>query len=83
MILNGEMSATLNNARFIINPPQFIVGTEIDVYKNIGVFVRDGYGIEREIPGTRSSIPSYSIDRNSLNQKIIILINQILKHFAS
>ena len=77
MTLNSQMPASLNNARFIINPPQFIVGTEIDIYKNIGVFVRDGYGVEREIPGTRSDIPSYSIDRNTLNQRILTIFDNV------
>ncbi|MCK9567793.1 hypothetical protein M0R72_02435 [Candidatus Pacearchaeota archaeon] len=77
MTLNAPMPASLNNARFIINPPQFVVGTEIDIYKNIGVFVRDGYGVEREIPGTRAEIPSYSIDRNTLNQRIITIFDNV------
>lgn len=77
MTLNLPMPASLDNARFIINPPQFVVGTEIDIYKNIGVFVRDGYGNEREIPGTRAEIPSYSIDRNSLNQRILTIFDNV------
>ena len=78
MTLNAPMPATLiGDARFIINPPQFIVGTEIDIYKNIGVFVRDGYGVEREIPGTRAEIPSYSIDRNTLNQRILTIFDNV------
>jgi len=77
MTLNAPMPASLNNARFIINPPQFIVGTEVDIYKNIGVFVRDGYGVEREIPGTRAEIPSYSIDRNTLNQRILTIFDNV------
>jgi hypothetical protein len=77
MTLNEAMPASLSDARFIINPPQFIVGTEIDIYKNIGVFVRDGYGVEREIPGTRAEIPSYSIDRNALNQRILTIFDNV------
>jgi hypothetical protein len=75
MTLSASMPASLNDARFIINPPQFIVGTEIDIYKNIGVFIVDGYGNEREIPGTRAEIPSYSIDRNALNQRILTIFD--------
>ena len=78
MILNASMPASLNDARFIINPPQFIVGTEIDIYKNIGVFIVDGLGNEREIPGTRAEIPSYSIDRNTLNQRILTIFDNTL-----
>lgn len=77
MVLNNAMPASLQDARFIINPPKFIVGTEIDIYKNIGVFVRDGYGNEREIPGVRSEIPSYSIDRNTLNQRILTIFDNV------
>jgi hypothetical protein len=77
LILNSAMPASLTDARFIINPPQFVVGTEIDIYKNIGVFVRDGYGVEREIPGTRAEIPSYSIDRNALNQRILTIFDNV------
>jgi hypothetical protein len=77
MTLNMPMPATLSgDARFIVNPPQFIVGTEIDIYKNIGVFVLSG-GSEREIPGKRADIPSYSIDRNSLNQRILTIFDNV------
>lgn len=76
LVLNTDMPATLGNARFSINPVEFIVGTEIDIYKNIGVFIsRDGYEIE--IPGTRAEIPSYSIERNTLNQRILKILGNI------
>lgn len=71
--LNTIMPASLDDARFSINPVEFIVDTEIDIYKNIGVFVlRDGYEIE--IPGDRADIASYSIERNALNQRILKLL---------
>jgi len=76
LTLNMPMPATLTNARFSVNPVEFIVGTEIDVYKNIGVFVTDGT-TETEIPGTRASIPSYSIERNTLNQRILKVLGNI------
>jgi hypothetical protein len=78
LILNAVMPATLGDARFIINPPQFVVGTEIDIYKNIGVFVKNGItGIETEIPGTRAQIPSYSIDRNAQNQRVLTIFDNV------
>jgi hypothetical protein len=67
------MSATLSNARFSVNPVGFVVGTEIDIYKNIGVFTLSG-GVETEIPGSRATIPSYSIERNTLNQRVLKLL---------
>lgn len=65
--LDAPMFATLTNARFSVNPMSYFVGTEIEIYKNIGVFVYDGY-TETEIPGTRADIPSYSIERNGFLQ---------------
>ena len=71
--LDSNMPATVSNGRFSINPVEIVVGTEIDIYKNIGVYVySDGY--ETEIPGTRADIPSYSIERNTLNQRILKII---------
>ena len=70
LTLTSNMPATLEDARFSVNPIEFIVGTEIEIYKNIGVFLSDGY-TETEIPGTRADIPSYSIQRNSMNQRIL------------
>src|SRR5690606_21535050 len=66
LTLSSVMPATLGDARFSVNPVEFIVGTEIDVYKNIAVYTLSG-GVETEIPGTRAQIPSYSIERNTLN----------------
>lgn len=71
--LDMPMPATLSNARFSVNPEEFVVGTEIDIYKNIGVFLLSG-GVETEIPGTRAEIPSYSIERNTLNQRVLKLL---------
>jgi hypothetical protein len=73
LILNSPMPATLSNVRFSINPASFVVGTEIDIYKNIGIFITDGV-TETEIPGTRAELPSYSIERNALNQKILKIL---------
>lgn len=73
LTLSSVMPATLGDARFSVNPVEFIVGTEIDVYKNIAVYTLSG-GVETEIPGTRAQIPSYSIERNTLNQRILRLL---------
>lgn len=70
LILNLVMPATLLDTRFSVNPIEFIIGTEIDIYKNIAVYTLSG-GIEIEIPGVRAQIPSYSIERNTLNQRIL------------
>jgi hypothetical protein len=70
------MPATLGDARFSVNPVQFIVGTEIYIYKNIGVFTVSG-GVETEIPGVRAEIPSYSIERNTLNQRILKVLGNL------
>ncbi|MFA5758336.1 MAG: hypothetical protein WC942_03035 [Clostridia bacterium] len=76
LTLNTVMPATLSNARFTINPVECIVNTEIDIYKNIGVFVVSGTD-EIEIPGNRAELPSYSIERNALNQKILKLLGNV------
>jgi hypothetical protein len=76
LTLNMPMPATLTDARFSVNPVEFVVGTEIDIYKNIGVFTLSG-GVETEIPGTRAEIPSYSIERNSLNQRILKVLGNL------
>ena len=76
LTLNMPMPATLDNARFSVNPVEFIVNTEIDIYKNIGVFTLSG-GVETEIPGTRAQIPSYTIARNSLNQRILKVLGNL------
>lgn len=74
--LSSILPASLDDARFSINPVEFIVNTEIDIYKNIGVFVvRDGYEIE--IPGNRADVSSYSIERNALNQRILKLLGNV------
>lgn len=77
LVLSGAMPATLSNARFSINPVEMIVETEIDIYANIGVFTLDGYDVETEIPGERADIPSYSIERNSLNQRILKILGNV------
>lgn len=76
LTLNNPMPATLSNARFSANPVSFIVGTEIDTYTNIGVFVSSG-GVETEIPGTRAKIPSYSIQRNAFNQRVLKVLGNL------
>ncbi|MFW9872660.1 MAG: hypothetical protein ACFFG0_06115 [Candidatus Thorarchaeota archaeon] len=76
LVLNATMPATLSNARFSVNPIEFIVETEIDIYKNIGVYILSG-GVETEIPGTRAELPSYSIERNSLNQRVLKVYGDI------
>src|SRR5690606_2402743 len=73
LTLSSPMPATLGDARFSVNPVEFIVGTEIDIYRNIAVFTLSS-GVETEIPGTRAQIPSYSIERNTLNQRVLKLI---------
>lgn len=76
LTLSTIMPATLDDARFSVNPIELIVNTEVDIYKNIGVFIsRDGYEIE--IPGTRASIPSYSIERNLLNQRVLKILGNV------
>lgn len=72
--LDLNMPATLSNGRFSINPIELVVSTEIDIYKNIGVFIFGSDGYEVEIPGTRADIPSYSIERNTLNQRILKIL---------
>jgi hypothetical protein len=76
LTLSSPMPATLSDARFSVNPIEFIVGTEIDVYPNIGVFTRSG-GVETEIPGVRADIPSYSIERNTLNQRVLKVLGNL------
>lgn len=70
LTLSTTMPASLSDARFSVNPIEFIVGTEIDIYKNIAVYTLSG-GVETEIPGVRAEIPSYSVERNTLNQRIL------------
>jgi len=76
LTLSSAMPASLNDARFSVNPVSFVVNTEVDVYTNIGVFVLRG-AVETEIPGTRAEIPSYSIDRNALNQRILKVLGNV------
>lgn len=76
LTLSSPMPATLSDARFSINPVSFVVDTEIDVYTNIGVF-RESGGVETEIPGVRADIPSYSIERNTLNQRILKVLGNL------
>lgn len=76
LTLSSVMPATLEDARFSVNPVEFVVGTEIDVYTNIGVFTKSG-SVETEIPGVRSDIPSYSIERNALNQRILKVLGNL------
>lgn len=75
--LNYPLIGSLSNARFSVNPVEIIVGTEIDVYKNIGVFILEPGGDETEVPGTRAELPSYSIERNALNQRILKILGNI------
>lgn len=76
LTLSSAMPATLDDARFSVNPVSFVVNTEIDVYTNIGVFVQRG-AVETEIPGTRADIPSYSIQRNALNQQVLKVLGNV------
>lgn len=76
LTLSSIMPATLEDARFSVNPVKFIVGTEVDVYTNIGVFTKSG-SVETEIPGIRANIPSYSIERNALNQRILKVLGNL------
>lgn len=76
LLLSSPMPATLSNARFSVNPISFIVSSEIDIYKNIGVYIKYGSGSEVEIPGTRAQIPSYSIERNTLNQRVLKVLGK-------
>jgi hypothetical protein len=76
LTLSSVMPATLEDARFSVNPVEFVVGTEIDVYTNIGVFTKSG-SVETEIPGVRADIPSYSIERNALNQRILKVLGNL------
>lgn len=76
LTLSSPMPATLSDARFSVNPVEFVVGTEIDIYTNIGVFTRAG-SVETEIPGVRADIPSYSIERNALNQRVLKVLGNL------
>jgi hypothetical protein len=75
--LNYPLTGSLSNARFSVNPVEIIIGTEIDIYKNIGVFILETGGEETEIPGTRAELPSYSIERNALNQRILKILGNV------
>jgi hypothetical protein len=76
LTLTSSMPASLDDARFSVNPATFIVSTEVDIYKNIAVFVSSG-GVETEIPGQSASIPSYSIGRNANNQRILTILGNV------
>ena len=78
LTLSSIMPATLSDARFSVNPVEIIVGTEIDIYKNIGVYVQaSSSSTEVEIPGTRADIPSYVIERNTLNQRVLKILGNV------
>ena len=76
LVLSSPMPASLSDAVFSVNPVEFIVQTEIDIYTNIAVFTLSGT-VETEIPGTRATIPSYSIERNALNQRILKVLGNV------
>jgi hypothetical protein len=72
LVLTSSMPATLADARFSVNPVDAIVQTEIDIYTKIAVYIKhSGTGAEIEIPGESATLPSYSIERNALNQRIL------------
>jgi hypothetical protein len=53
------------------------VGTEVDVYTNIGVFTKSG-SVETEIPGIRALHPSYSISKNDNFDDVLTISNNVL-----
>lgn len=77
LTLDASMPATLENARFSINPFSNIVSSHINLYKNIAVYVVRG-GEEIEIPGLRADIPGYSISKNSFNEDVLTILGDVL-----
>lgn len=74
--LDSNMSASLDDATFTVNPYSVVVSSEIDIYANIAVYRLAG-SVETEIPGRRATIPGYEFLKNAFNQNVLKILGNI------
>lgn len=76
LTLDAIITATFTDARFAVNKYSSVVTSEIDLASNIAVSViRDGE--ETELPGLRADFPAYTLDKNNLNQNILVVLGNL------